>query len=139
MTAPGFSPVAADRGRGTPSLPYAAVQDDGDLRAPVDPRVFVTSYSRPLPAYEEVFRGPGYDSRPLPTSGAAVAALVCGIVGVFTLVPALAAIALGHVGLVQTSRNTHGGRGLAIGGLVLGYGVAGVALLLTVAIWIAES
>lgn len=139
MTAPGFSPVAADRGRGAPSLPYAAVEDDGDLRAPVDPQVFVTSYSRPLPRHEEVFRGPGYDSRPLPASGPSVAALVCGIVGVFTVAPALGAIVLGHIGLVQTSRNTHTGRGLAIGGLVLGYGVAGVALLITLAIWIAES
>lgn len=143
MSAPGFAPL-------TPaSLPYGAAAlrldvpaalstEPGDaLRQPVDPHTFVNEFTRPLPSYQETFSGPGYESRPLPTSGVAVAALVCGIVGVFTLAPAVAAIALGHVGLWQTARNTHLGRGLAIGGLVLGYATAVVVGLVMLGVWIA--
>jgi hypothetical protein len=104
----------------------------------VDPQVFVNAYTRPLPTYADTFSGPGYESKPLPTSGFAVAALVCGLVGVFLAVPALAAIGLGHAGLYQTSKNTHLGRGMAIGGLVLGYGVAGLVGLISLSIWVAS-
>jgi hypothetical protein len=138
---PGFTPLAA-----RPS-PYPAVDVDAsaattsrvDLREAVDPNVFVNAYTRPLPTYAETFAGPGYQTRPLPTSGAAVAALVCGIVGVILWVPALAAIVLGHIGLVSTGRNTRAGRGLAIGGLVLGYAVVGMVSLVLLAFWIADS
>lgn len=137
MTAPGFTPLSAA------PTPYGAAEVTEragtiDLRQPVDPSVFVTPYSRPLPSYEETFAGPGYESKPLPTSGLAVAALVCGILGVFTLVPALGAIVLGHLGMRQTNRNTHMGRGLAVGGMVLGYAVAAVVALIMLAVWIAE-
>lgn len=141
MSNPGFTPLAAR------PAPYLTVEDGAtlpaasgvDLREPVDPNVFVNTYTRPLPTYAETFAGPGYQTRPLPTSGAAVAALVCGIVGVILWVPALAAIVLGHVGLVSTGRNTRAGRGLAIGGLVLGYAVVGMVSLVLLAFWIADS
>ncbi|WP_162458298.1 DUF4190 domain-containing protein [Pseudactinotalea terrae] len=144
MSAPGFTPLSS-----TPA-PYGAtdlaldvpdalrVQPREDLRDPVDPQVFVNEYTRPLPTYEETFSGPGYEAKPAPTSGFAVAALVCGIVGVFTLVPALAAIVLGHAGLWRTRSNTHSGRGLAIGGMVLGYAVSTVVALVILATWIAS-
>lgn len=144
MSAPGFTPLSS------PPAPYGArdrtmdapaslrAQPREDLRDPVDPQVFVNEYTRPLPSYQETFSGPGYDAKPAPTSGLAVAALVCGIVGVFTLVPALAAIGLGHAGLWQTRRNTHTGRGLAIGGTVLGYAVVTVVALVMLATWIAQ-
>jgi hypothetical protein len=146
VTAPGFTPMSA------PPAPYGAddlrltgfqlpgastAQPRVDLRDPVDPAVYVNYYTRPLPTYAETFSGPGYEARPAPTSGFAVTALVCGLIGVFTVVPALAAIVFGHLGLWQTSRNTHGGRGLAIGGMVLGYAVAVVVGLVVLAVWIA--
>lgn len=145
MSAPGFSPMSAHAApygaadAAFTALPVTATATGPDLRRPVDPNVFVNAFTRPLPTYQETFSGPGYESKPLPTSPAAVAALVCGIVGVFTVVGALAAVPLGHIGLVQTQRNTHLGRGMAIGGMVLGYAVLTVAALITLAIWIAES
>lgn len=142
MTGTGFAPLSA------PPSPYGVSDLTGvpdslrpgpveGLREPVDPHVFVNAYTRPLPSYAETFAGPGYDSRPQPTSGFAVAALVLGIVGVFLLLPALGAIVLGHLGLRQTSRNTHAGRGMAVGGLVLGYAMVTVVALVVLAVWIA--
>lgn len=142
MTTPGFTPLSGTPTAYRPTTPAPHPGDTAhgvvDLKRPVDPQVYVTPYSRPLPAYEETFAGPGYESRPLPASPFAVAALVCGIVGVFLLIPALGAIVLGHLGLRQTSRNTHTGRGLATGGLVLGYAVATVVALVVLAVWISE-
>lgn len=140
----GFAPLTA------PSSPYGesdltyAVPDElrveprHSLREPVDPNVFVNAYTRPLPSPAETFSGPGYESRPMPTSGLAVAALVFGIAGVFLVVPALAAIVLGHLGLRQTNRRTHAGRGLAMGGLVLGYAAATVVALVLLGFWISS-
>lgn len=144
LSAPGFTPLSE------PAAPYGAAdlklqaptalisRPRGDLRDPVDPQVFVNAYTRPLPTYQETFSGPGYEAKPAPRSGFAVASLVCGILGVFVLVPALLAIGFGHAGMWQTRRNTHTGRGLAIGGMVLGYGVATVVGLVMLALWIAQ-
>jgi len=138
---PGFTPLAARPAPYPPVDGVATATADSrvDLREPVDPSVFVNAYTRPLPTYAETFAGPGYQTRPLPTSGTAVAALVCGIVGVILWVPALPAIVLGHIGLASTGRNNRAGRGLAIGGLVLGYAVVGLVSLVLLAFWIAES
>lgn len=46
----------------------------------------------------------------------AVVSLIAGLLGL-----GLAAVVLGHVALVQTSRAGERGRGLAVAGLVLGY------------------
>ena len=135
----GFTPLSS------PVAPYrasdvalaGAPSSAARLRDPVDPATFVNAYTRPLPSYADTFSGPGYHTRPLPTSGTAVASLICGIAGVVFLIPALAAIVLGHVGLVRTSRNSRTGRGLAIGGLVLGYAVVVMVALVVVSFWIA--
>ena len=70
-----------------------------------------------------------------PTSGLAIASLVCGIAGVvlfWAVVPFLASVAAvitGHLALGQTRRNPSvGGRGMAIAGLILGYVMVGVAV-----------
>jgi len=59
------------------------------------------------------------------TSGMAVAALVCGILGLLIpfvgLLLALLGIIFGGVGMAQTSRDPYlGGKGMAIAGLVCG-------------------
>jgi hypothetical protein len=54
------------------------------------------------------------------TSGAALASLICGIVGCFPFLTSLAAVVLGVVGLRATRDPATRGRGLAIAGLVLG-------------------
>ena len=63
------------------------------------------------------------------TSGAAVASLVLGIIGLFASwvmlgIPSLLAVILGHVGVSATRLGHRSGRGMAIAGLVLGYVVA---------------
>jgi len=57
-----------------------------------------------------------------PTSGKAIASLVCGIF-TFFLPAAIAAIILGHISLsdIRNSAGRIGGKGIAIAGLVLGY------------------
>ncbi len=61
---------------------------------------------------------------PAPTSGLAIASLICGIVGLFAcFVPGIAAVICGHLALSRmadpNARLT--GKGMAIAGLVLGY------------------
>lgn len=61
-----------------------------------------------------------------PTSGAAVASLVLGIVGVLggwcmLGLPCLIAVILGHVAMSETKPGGKSGRGMAVAGLVLGY------------------
>jgi type IV pilus assembly protein PilA len=64
----------------------------------------------------------------VPTSGKAIASLICGIFTLF-LPASIAAIVLGHLSLsdIRKSAGRLGGRGIAIAGLVLGY--AGIALI----------
>ena len=68
-------------------------------------------------------------------SGAAVTALVLGVMGVFAGwcflgVPCVAAIIAGHVGLAQTRDGDVDGRGMAVAGLVLGYVMTAPAIAL---------
>lgn len=78
---------------------------------------------------------PGYYPVPQsPTSGVAVASLICGIAEFFTLgIAAVPAVILGHVARANIKRTGERGDGLAIAGLVLGYlGIACWALFLVV-------
>ena len=71
----------------------------------------------------------------VPTSGKAIASLICGIFTMFFPV-GIAAIILGHLSLsdIRKSAGRLGGRGFAIAGLVLGYaGIALIALILIIA------
>ncbi|MGA7914461.1 MAG: DUF4190 domain-containing protein [Candidatus Acidiferrales bacterium] len=71
----------------------------------------------------------------VPTSGKAIASLICGIFTMFFPV-GIAAIILGHLSLsdIRKSAGRLGGRGIAIAGLVLGYaGIALIALILIIA------
>jgi len=77
----------------------------------------------------------GYYPAPQPpTSGVAVASLICGIAEFFTLgIAAVPAVILGHVARSNIKRTGERGDGLAIAGLVLGYlGIACWALFLVV-------
>lgn len=60
---------------------------------------------------------------PNKTSGAAVASLVCGILGLILWFPCLPAVILGHVGLsaIKKSGGALKGRGMALTGLITGY------------------
>jgi hypothetical protein len=75
-----------------------------------------------------------YPAPQAPTSGVAVASLICGIAEFFTLgIAAVPAVILGHVARANIKRTGERGDGLAIAGLVLGYlGIACWALFLVV-------
>lgn len=69
-----------------------------------------------------------------PTSGLAVAALICGLAGVSIcplVVPSLAAVILGHMAMNETKSGARGGHGLAIAGMILGY-----VLVVPAGIWL---
>lgn len=76
-----------------------------------------------------------------PTSGLAIASLVCGIVGIltcFVYVPGicgLAAVICGHMGMSQIGKSPvlMGGKGMCVSGLIMGY----LAILLQLMIIIA--
>ena len=77
----------------------------------------------------------GYYPAPQPpTSGVAVASLICGIAEFFTLgIASVPAVILGHMARSNIKRTGERGDGLAIAGLVLGYlGIACWALFLVV-------
>ncbi|MBF4461639.1 MULTISPECIES: DUF4190 domain-containing protein [unclassified Rathayibacter] len=81
------------------------------------------------PAFAAPLGEPSAEPPPLapvrpPLNPLAVAALVCGILGL-----APAAIVLGHVSFAQAGRRAQRGRGLAAAGFLLGYLVLVLAVL----------
>jgi hypothetical protein len=76
--------------------------------------------------------GPMYGAAGPPQSdGGAVAALVCGIVGVLCFIPAIVAIVLGATarGRIDRSNGQLRGRGMATAGMVLGIVWVGLSVL----------
>ena len=72
-----------------------------------------------------------------PSSGAATASLVLGIIGIVLGwcvcgIPSLLAIIFGHVGLRQTRNNAMSGHGMAVAGLVMGYVLIVPTIIVTV-------
>jgi hypothetical protein len=64
---------------------------------------------------------PGYPPPAAPRgNGAAVASLICGILGCVPVITSLAAIILGFVGISKSRQPGRGGKGMAIAGIVLG-------------------
>ena len=76
----------------------------------------------------------GYPAAMPTTNGFAVAALVLGIVGVFTfwlyLIIPILAVVFGHIGYskVGKSQGTQKGSGMALAGLILGYAMIAIGL-----------
>jgi hypothetical protein len=68
----------------------------------------------------------------VPTNGAAIGALACGVAEFFTFgLAAIPAVILGHVARGQIRRTGERGDGMAIAGLVLGYlGIIGWTLFI---------
>ena len=76
---------------------------------------------------------PGAFDAPMPTSGLAIASLICGVIGIVTcFLPGIAAVICGHMALKQMAAPNAQvtGRGMAVAGLVLGY----LSILLIVAV-----
>jgi hypothetical protein len=77
----------------------------------------------------------GYGPPPQQNNGLAIASFICSLASVFTCgVSAIVAIVLGHIALSQIKRGegATGGRGLAMAGVIIGYVVVGLGVLLIV-------
>jgi hypothetical protein len=94
---------------------------------------------------EPLVPDPVPDSRVVPyapipkPAGFAVASLVLGILGLFLSwitfgIPSMLAVVFGHVGISRVRRGVGDGRGMAISGMVLGYLVIALFLVLVVAV-----
>ncbi len=66
------------------------------------------------------------------TNGSATGALVCGILGTMVGVTAIPAVILGHKARGEIRRTGEQGDGMAIAGLVLGYGVLSFGVMLVI-------
>ncbi len=90
----------------------------------------------PTPVPGSSFATPPPVTGDAPTSGKAIASLVCGVF-TFFLPASVAAIILGHISLseIRKSAGRIGGRGIAITGLVLGYlGLSIIPIIIVAAI-----
>jgi len=109
------------------------------LAAPMVPAGGVSSPYAPPHAQPQAAGGMPV---PLPTSGLAVASLVCGIMSLVTcmFLPGIPAVICGHLALNHLSRPAvrMTGRGMAVAGLVMGYlsiaVLAGLVLLFLIGI-----
>lgn len=137
MSAPsGFAPLHTPRTAPEPHAPVSSAQSARP--AAVHPSVYVNEFTRPLPDPSVTFSDAGYYTRPAPTSGFATAALICSLVGVITVLPAPVAIIFGHIGIHRTRHHQRLGRGMAMGGLILGYAVSLFWTVLITTVWIAN-
>ena len=66
------------------------------------------------------------------TNGLAIASLVCSLLGLLCLIPALLGVIFGHMSLSQIRQNGEDGRGLAVAGLVIGYVLLAITALFLV-------
>jgi hypothetical protein len=94
---------------------------------------------QPYPSYAQPQYAPGPGYPPAgPTSGMAIASLVCSLLGI-----GLVGVILGHLALneIKKSNGYTQGRGLAIAGLIIGYLqiAAGIVIALIVIISIATA
>ncbi|MEO7837044.1 MAG: DUF4190 domain-containing protein [Acidimicrobiales bacterium] len=75
-----------------------------------------------------------------PTSGAATASMVLGIIGVLggwclLGIPCALAVILGHVAMNETKTGAKSGHGMAVAGLILGYVCVVPAVVLTLMVF----
>lgn len=78
------------------------------------------AYTLPMPDPAVTFAGPGYFTPQPRSSGTAMVAFICALLGVVTFVPSLAAVIVGIVALRQIAQNRRRGRGLAEAAVTLG-------------------
>lgn len=102
---------------GQPSQPYEPYPGQGQGAYPPPPP---PGYQQPYPpAYGQQYAPPGASYAPVgPTSGMAIASLICSLLGI-----GIVGVILGHLALneINKSNGYTQGRGLAIAGLIIGY------------------
>lgn len=76
----------------------------------------------------------GYGAPPAgKTNGMAIASLICSLLGLVTCVSAIVGVILGHIALGQIKRTGEEGRGMAMAGVIVGYVLSGLLILLVIA------
>jgi hypothetical protein len=92
-------------------------------------------YSQPQPGYGQPQPGygqpqPGYGQpvylHPTPTNPMAIAALVCSLAGILTIISAPVGAILGHVARRQIKEKGEQGDGMALAGIIVGWVLTGV-------------
>jgi hypothetical protein len=131
--APSSFGAGADAGYAPPVEAYQPPDAGGSAQAPG------YGYAGPaMPAYPPPYAGPGMPAYPPPyayagagrTNGLAIASLVCSLGGLVTCISAPVGIVLGHVARRQIRERGEDGAGLATAGLVIGYVLTGLAVLI---------
>ncbi|GAB7049888.1 DUF4190 domain-containing protein [Catenuloplanes indicus] len=119
---PGYPPVPDPAGAYPQPAAYPAGKDAG--------YPYATGY--PVPGYE--YGGWG---TPRKTNGMAIASLVVSVIGAFSLacygagaIPAAIGAILGHVARRQIRTNGDDGDGMALAGIITGWIVTGIGLLI---------
>jgi hypothetical protein len=69
----------------------------------------------------------------------AIASLACSLSGVLCGFSAILGIVFGHIALSQIKRTGQGGRGLAIAGLIAGYIMVAITVVLVIALAATDS
>jgi hypothetical protein len=104
-------------------------QQPGYSDPSVSPAAAVPESGYAAPAY------PGYGYPPAyspPTNGMAIASLVCSLAGIATCVSAPVGAILGHVARKQIRERGEGGDGMALAGIIVGWVLTGIMLLVAV-------
>ena len=126
---PGATPTPPLGTHTTTSAAVTAVIPAWTSPAPPPSAVYAPVVAAPFPTQAPVTYQPHtqYSPRPVASSnGLAISAMVCGIAGLFSCAfTSILAIIFGHIALHQINRSggIQSGRGMAISGLILGYGV----------------
>ncbi len=93
------------------------------------------SWGQPAGAYGPGYAAPPYRPPTTSTNGMAIASLVCSIAGLLTCgIGSLLGVIFGHIGLSQIKQGggTQPGRGLAVAGLVIGYLMIALGVVLII-------
>jgi hypothetical protein len=90
-----------------------------------------------MPGYQSYQGAPAVAARS--TNGMAVASLVCACAGIIPFlfgIPAILGVIFGFVarGQIKNSNNTQGGRGLALAGIIVGFSLIGIFILVVILI-----
>lgn len=94
-----------------------------------DPGYPVSGQPVPQGYAAPTYPGYGYPPPSPPTNGLAIAALVCSIAGLATCISAPVGAILGHVARRQIRERGEGGDGMALAGIIIGWILTGLLLL----------
>ena len=118
---------------GAPAPGYGAPAQGYGQPAPAYPPQAYPQQGYPPQGYGQPTGYPGYAPAGPRTNPLAIVSIVCSAAGVFLWFFApVAGIVTGHIALGQIKRTGEGGRGLALAGVIIGYCLAGLSVLIVI-------